>query len=288
MKPHNMTCKAFAATWASGAQPPRPARLPRLASPAVPLAMLIAGLAAANAARAWTPAMHVEIARQAATIAPPDLFRQIQRHEKFFSAGLASSIAGENHSDEGGALLSRVRSGSNSIVEAIEAHRPFRDVVRDLGRLAVYAAEANNPLDHSDDDPGEERYRRDYETYVASTVPRLQVVFYGEGRDLRTEADLTRMLSATERRGATLYPLLGREYRRIGSIDGVGLFDDKSTAFGVGSIAFSHAVSDLAAIYRYIWLRSGGADPRDLPITAPTALSANAAAAAGAGGVRVR
>ena len=44
----------------------------------------------------------------------------------------------------------------------------------------------------------------------------------------------------------------------------------------------------LAAIYRYIWLRSGGADPRDLPITVPTALSANAAAAAGAGGVRVR
>ena len=65
--------------------------------------------------------------------------------------------------------------------------------------------------------------------------------------------------------------MIGREYRRIGTVDGVRLFDDKSTAFGVGSIAFSHAVSDLAAIYRYVWLEAGGADRRQLPITQPGA-----------------
>jgi hypothetical protein len=222
--------------------------------------------------------MHVEIARRAATIAPPDLFRQIQRNEKAFSAGLSASLGGRSHSDSGGALLSRVRSGSETIVGAIEAHRPFAEIVRELGRLAIYAAEANNPLKHSADDPQEASYRNDYEKYVASAFPRFQVVFYGQGRDVRTEAALKRLLSETGQRGSRLYPLLGLEYRRIGKIDGIGQFDDKSTAFGIGSIAFSHAVSDLASIYRYVWLSAGGADRRELPITLPASVSGAAAA----------
>ncbi len=236
--------------------------------------MPLLGLVTKTPANAWTPAMHVEIARQAAMIAPPDLLRQIKRHEKAFAAGVSASLAGRSHSDSGGALLSRVGSGSEAIIGAIETHRPFPEIVRELGRLAVYAAEANNPLKHSADDPQEARYRTDYENYVGSAFPRFQVVFYGQGRDVRTQAALTHLLSETGRRGSQLYPLLGREYRRIGAIDGVidgiGRFDDKSTAFGVGSIAFSHAVSDLAAIYRYVWMRAGGADQRELPITAPS------------------
>lgn len=250
--------------------------------------VLVLGAGFSPPAAAWTPEMHVEIARQAATIAPPDLLRQIQRHEKAFSSGLAASLAGRTHSDGGDMLLSRVRGGSRAVVEAIESHRPFRDIVRELGRLAAYAAEANNPLEHSADDPTESRYGADYESYVASALPRFEVVFYGEGRDVRTDAELARLLSATRQRGAALYPLLGLEYRRIGKVDGVGLFDDKSTAFGVGAIAFSHAVSDLAAIYRYIWLRSGGGDPRELPITAPVAASASAERAAELEGARLR
>ncbi|MCP4202848.1 MAG: hypothetical protein GY769_13065 [bacterium] len=239
---------------------------------------ILLGFVTLAPASAWTPEMHAEIARQAATIAPPDLFRQIKRHEKAFAAGLSASIGGRGHSDSGAALLSRLESGSEAIIGAIEAHRPFREIVHELGRLTVYAAEANNPLKHSSDDPQEERYRMDYETYAASAFPRFAVIFYGQGRDVRTETALDHLLSETGRRGSELYPLIGLEYRRIGAIDGIGQFDDKSTAFGVGSIAFSHAVSDLAAIYRYVWLSAGGADRRELPITLPTALSETAEA----------
>ncbi len=238
--------------------------------------VIFLGFVAAAPAQGWTPETHVEIARQAATIAPPDLLRQIKRNEKAFEAGLSSSIGGRSHSDSGGALLSRLRDGSLTIVRAIEAHKPFREIVHELGRLAIYAAEANNPLKHSSDDPQEARYRSDYEAYVASAFPRFSVVFYGEGRDVRTESALVRLLSATGDRGSRLYPLIGREYRRVGGFDGVRQFDDKSTAFGVGAIAFSHAVSDLAAIYRYVWLSAGGADQRDLPITLPSSTSESA------------
>jgi len=58
------------------------------------------------------------------------------------------------------------------------------------------------------------------------------------------------------------YAEVGREYRRIDFASGVAAFDDHSTAFGVASLAFSHAVTDVASVLRYIWLRAGGGDSR--------------------------
>lgn len=249
---------------------------------AIAVVCLIAALAlgAASDARAWPAAVHVEIARQAATIAPPDLLRQIERNEKAFAAGITSALRGRGHSDDASSVLSAVRAGSAAVIEGIESHEPFREVVRDLGRLAVYAAEANNPLKYANGDARAAGFRADYDSYLGSAFARFEVVFYGDGRDLRDEEALAHMLTRTGQRGADLLPLLGQEYRRIGRIDGIALFDDKSTAFGIGSIAFSHAVSDLAAVYRYVWLRSGGADGRRLPVTLPSAdLSASEAGA---------
>jgi hypothetical protein len=59
-----------------------------------------------------------------------------------------------------------------------------------------------------------------------------------------------------------MYPRVGDEYRRIGYRNGTAGFDDRSTAFGVAAVSFSHAVSDLARVLRYVWLAGGGADPR--------------------------
>jgi hypothetical protein len=56
--------------------------------------------------------------------------------------------------------------------------------------------------------------------------------------------------------------MIGREYRRIDFASGQGRFDDRSTAFGVASVAFSHAVTDVTLALRYIWLASGGIDDR--------------------------
>ena len=35
-------------------------------------------------------------------------------------------------------------------------------------------------------------------------------------------------------------------------------FDDRSTAFGVASVCYSHAVTDLVNLYFYIWKEAGG------------------------------
>ena len=108
----------------------------------------------------------------------------------------------------------------------------------------------------------EGRYFADFLRYAERSEPRLPVVFYGVERRLDRGRDLSPMIAATLQRGRTLYPLVGREYRRIGFASGSASFDDRSTAFGVVALALSHAVTDVTQALRHIWLQAGGADDR--------------------------
>ena len=48
------------------------------------------------------------------------------------------------------------------------------------------------------------------------------------------------------------------EYFRGGVTHTSAEFDDRSTAFGVASVCYSHAVTDLVNLYYYIWREAGG------------------------------
>jgi len=224
---------------------------------------------------AWTGATRLAIAEQAASFAPADLGRLIERHRREFHRGvLAPSATPGSGGDEDGSFPDRqaLLRQIDSVIESIRGHRPFRETVFRIGVIAHHLAEMNNPLRTSDADAAEVRYSADFLSYVESAQPRFAVVYYGEGRELEDEAELPRMLDRSLRRGRELYPMIGLEYRRIGSVDGVERFDDRSTAFGVGSLAFSHAVSDTAATLRHIWLRAGGVDRRQLDRLEPLQL----------------
>jgi len=245
--------------------------LPReiLGLPALAALTALTGLTMAAApGAAWTPRTQVAIAREAARLAPPDLARQIARREHAYEAGVAApfeeSDPGRHMKNEDGsgtldrALAAEVRGA----IEAIRDHRPFDEVVRRLGSVSHFVADANNPLATSAADAEEGRYFADYLRYAESAEPRFSLVFYGLPPRLEGDRDLAALVGETLRRGRELYPLVGREYRRIGFGSGVAAFDDHSSAFGVASLAFSHAVTDVAAVLRYIWLRAGGGDER--------------------------
>jgi len=123
-------------------------------------------------------------------------------------------------------------------------------------------SELNDPLAASAADPGEGRYAADYAAYVDSARARFAVVLYDNADAVDAAADVDVLIARTRSRSAELYPRIGREYRRIGYGSGIRSFDDRSTAFGISALAFSHAVSDTARLFRYIWLAGGGADPR--------------------------
>ena len=226
-------------------------------------AALLAAVALAPAAVAWTPATQATIAREAARLAPPDLARQLARHKSDYQTGVQAPFSDTDASrhrknpDGEGSLDRVIAAEVEGTISAIRGHQPFAEVVRRMGTVAHFVADANNPLATSGDDPEEGRYFADFLRYAESAEPRFPLVFYGVMPGLEARKDVAPLLAQSLRRARDLYPMIGREYRRIGFTSGVGRFDDRSSAFGVASISFSHAVTDVTLVLRWIWITAG-------------------------------
>jgi hypothetical protein len=229
---------------------------------------LVCLLGAVGPAAAWTPRSQVTIAREAARLSPPDLARQIEKHRRAYEEGVNAPFSESDparhmkNPDGSGQLDRAALDAVNAAIAAIRGHRPFEEIVRRLGVVSHYVADANNPLAAAATDIEEGRYFADYLRYVETAEPRFPLVFYGVHPGLEARRDVSPLLTAALRRGRELYPMIGLEYRRIGLVSGIGRFDDRSTAFGAASLAFSHAVTDVTLALRYIWITAGGVDDR--------------------------
>lgn len=240
----------------------------------LPLTVLVLSIAlpaATPPTHAWTPKSQLAIAREAAKLAPPDLYRQILKHKEAYEAGVLAPFDDgdanrhQKDADGRGSLDKIIAQEGERAVNAIWTHHSFREIVYQLGIVSHYASDANNPLNTSSDDPSEGRYYADYLLYMEGVAPRLQVVFYGLEPALEENGDIGFFASQIIERARTLYPFIGMEYRRIGRVPARDSFDDRSTAFGVAAVSFSRAISDVALMLRYIWIRAGGADERPAP-----------------------
>lgn len=241
------------------------------------LFLLAAGLAAGLSpapARAWTGASMNTIGEQAARLAPPDLHRQLARNRESFRIGLAKAfeLSPElrmKNEDGSGKLDAAALEAVDMAIRAVRDHRPFNEVAYRMGVAVHLVSLANWPLATSANDRDEGRYGADFDRYAESAEPRMRLVFYGF-RQTYGKPD-PRQLKATLdeafARSRRTYPLVGLEYRRIGFGAGAARFDDRSTAYAISSLGYSHAVSDSAEVLRYIWLSAGGGDSRPrLPI----------------------
>jgi hypothetical protein len=239
----------------------------------VVLALVVLALAGVLTApvAAWTPTSQEGIARAAARLAPPDLHRQIAKNRESYLLGTFDPFNDrqpQNHYQNGvgqegdGRLAEIIAVAVTNAIDSIRAHRPFNEIVYRMGVVAHYVADANDPLATAESDPEETRYGPDFGRYVESTEPRLRMVFYGFRPGFEGRRDLPALVTEALERSRQRYPLIGREYRRIGLASGVGRFNDRSTAYAVAALGYSHAVSDIAEVLRYIWIEAGGGDSR--------------------------
>lgn len=224
--------------------------------------------AIASTAHAWTAASDQRIAGKAAQLAPNDLRVLIEKYGNEYQQGLARAAADEGSDSHryfvlsrSGRLRERIERETANIVTMIRSGKPMSQVVFQLGALAHYIADANNPFHVANDDPKLEASHDDYERYFESRMTKFPTVFYG----LETNFQLSNYLDRTFDRTAKLYPLIDEEYFRFGETHGSEDFDDRSTAFGVASVCYSRAVTDAVNIDYYIWGRAGG-DVRALPL----------------------
>jgi hypothetical protein len=192
----------------------------------------------------------------------------IERFDVEYKAGLAKAQADEGSDSHryfilsrSGRLRERIERETTGVISMVRSGSPMRSVVERLGLLAHYVADANNPFHIANDEPRLEPLHDDFEQYFERRLPVFPTVFYG----LEPQFTLKSYLDRTFERSASFYPLLAEEYFRFGEPRSSEEFDDRSTAFGVASVSYSRAVTDLVNLYYYIWRQSGG-DVRTAPI----------------------
>src|ERR1044072_1534305 len=193
--------------------------------------------------------------------------RQIEHRTARFREGVLAPFqegVPERHyrNRDRGALDSALPDEVAAAAAALRDPASFDDVAYRLGRIAHWVGDANNPLNAAGDDPAEARYFADWLRYADSARPRFAPVFYLGEPTIGSDRDLRQLTLRALQRGRDLYPRVGDEYRRINYGPGTRGFDDRSTAFGVAAISFSHAITDVARVLRYVWLAGGGGDSR--------------------------
>jgi hypothetical protein len=220
---------------------------------------------------AWSEKSQLEIANAAARLAPPDLARQIDRHRADFREGVIEPFRDrdrarhEKNADGTGMLDRVIADEAKRAVDYIRIHRPFADVVRQLGVVLHFVADANHPLYTSSSDSREGSYAADFHRYVTSAEPRFAIAYYGVDTRLDRLSAIPAFVDRSLARSRALYPFIGAEYERISGKSGTAAFDDRSTAFGVAAVSFSRAITDGSSMLRLVWLEAGGADPLRRP-----------------------
>jgi hypothetical protein len=201
------------------------------------------------------------IASKGAQLAPPDLRIVLDKYAADYRRGLTLAEQNEGAAHEyfvlsrGGQLREQIERETAGAIADLRSRGPLSEVVEKLGVLSHLVADANNPLHVANDDARlDSSYRSDFDLYFESRMKQFPTVFYG----LDSDFHLGPYLDRTFARGVRLYPLIGEEYFRFGEHRSSADFDDRSTAFGVASVAYSHAVTDLVNLYYYIWREAGG------------------------------
>lgn len=204
-------------------------------------------LSTALPAMAWTRAADQRIAVKSAELAPPDLRLIISKYNKEYLRGVDDALATEGTDIHRRRLRERIDVQTRGIVKMIRTNQPMAAVVGELGNLSHLVGDANNPFHIGDDDAAA---RVDFEQYFERRLARFAPVFYGLDTNLVLSSYLDKMFARTTR----FSPLMAEEYSRGNG----ATFDDRSTAFGVASVCYSHAITDNVNIFYFIWKAAGG------------------------------
>ena len=212
-------------------------------------------------ASAWTRASDERIAKKSAALAPPDLRTIIERFDADYKRGIAVAQAEEGSTSHHffvlsreGRLRERIERETAKAIAMIRSGESMGLVTERLGILAHLVADANNPFHVAKDDSRLAASHNDFEQFFERKLAKFPTVFYG----LEPRFQLSSYLDKTFARTAKFYPLMSEEYVRGGTLRTSAQFDDRSTAFGVASVCYSRAVTDLVNLYYYIWKEAGG------------------------------
>ena len=202
---------------------------------------------AALPAAAWTRAADQRIALKAAELAPADMRLVIDHFHDDYLRGVDLALADEGIDAHRSKQRARIEAESRGIAQTLRTNKPMVQIVERLGILAHLVGDANNPFHIGEDDVSN---RADFERYFEARLARFPTIFYGIDKQFVLGSYLDKIFARTRK----FVPLIAEEYARGSAAS----FDDRSTAFGVASVCYSHAISDMVNLEFFIWKQAGG------------------------------
>jgi len=209
------------------------------------------------------PALEGDVGRRSLPWLPPDLARQVVKHDRAFAAGYTAARRwpSEFHRRDGNPNVEMaIVAQCERLVQAIRKQRPFDEVVGGFGALAHLTLDHASPfLGTADSDP----YAMAFRSFTVRALPRIPMVFYGQDNVFlgSPRGGIPRFLARKAGATSPLAALVREDVDRVGGPAAWHLLDDRSTTFGVASLMLNHAVSNFVNLASWVWGQAGGLVP---------------------------
>ena len=202
---------------------------------------------------------------------PAALRLLLDRHRDALLTGLHEA-SGREHEPahnllarpQGATAATSLRDAALAAIKGIDGHANFSVVAQRFGRVAHYVGDLNNPMRVSDADPREASWEKDYTAYVQSNLSAYPLVFHGwenaglDGGTLSVEKRLMAFAQSSSSRARGYYPHLKTAYDPASKVPVKVRFDVRSLPYGIGSLSWSHTVTDTARVWLFIWKQAHG------------------------------
>ncbi|HJZ10718.1 MAG TPA: hypothetical protein VJ521_01115 [Acidobacteriota bacterium] len=228
------------------------------------LLVLIGIVLFASSAGAWTAKTYQVIVVKSVRLMPVSFQGIMLRHQEEILTGC---LRPDEMGEKGHAYDVQARSGyiqdqilelSKTIPKMIHDHKPFKHVAIELGKMAHYMSDLNDPLLLADEDARENQYRSDFAVFTEKNMEKFPWIFHGHEDPLLTENQMQAYLHKVAQRAAKQYPLLGESYFPNGTLVSSDTFDLKSLPFGIASLSFSNSISDTVQVWFHTWKKAHG------------------------------
>ena len=233
--------------------------------PALVSALALSSALSATPALAFTDEVHQDVAEQAGRLMPVSLRAILGKNLKELREGAAAPLPvtedGLYLYPDGsyGTLDQTVMRQSQRVLDLLSQRAPMASIVREMGVLSHAVALGSDPIHVTAHDERTADWCGGYERFVQERQPKFRVAFGGYAApelDKDDVASFVRSCADRTRRNAPL--LRGFFLLDDGSVAKISAFDDRHPVFGVASIGYSHAVTDTARLWLYLWIKGGG------------------------------
>lgn len=233
--------------------PPREGTIPRMLSVLLP--------AVAAACLVHPADLDAQLGRRALPWLPPDLARQVARHEQHFVQGAHAAArwpASLHHFGGDQGLEAALVAQCERLVAAIRQRSSFPEVVAGFGALAHLVLDAHWPF--SD---GRQAEASAFGHYAIAASPRIPMVFYGQEMAVirGPSTGLRRFVHRRRGEQSRLAGLAVEDLGRVGGPSAWRRLDDRSTSYAIASLTLNHATTDFVNLASWVWYHGGGLVP---------------------------